>query len=111
MMENNNFAVGQSCPACGAPVAPGEKFCQNCGTKLPRLHPQHPSLKLLLLKLLLLRLLLLKLLLLRLLLLKLLLLRLLLLRLLLLSLLLLRLLSISRLQLPYRPLHLCIRRP
>lgn len=23
------------CPACGAPFAPGEKFCQNCGTRLP----------------------------------------------------------------------------
>lgn len=23
------------CPACGAPCNPGEKFCQNCGTKLP----------------------------------------------------------------------------
>lgn len=24
------------CPACGAPCAPGEKFCQNCGSKLPQ---------------------------------------------------------------------------
>ena len=27
-MDNN-------CPVCGAPFAPGEKFCQNCGNKLP----------------------------------------------------------------------------
>jgi len=27
------------CPVCGAPCAPGEKFCQNCGAKLPEPAP------------------------------------------------------------------------
>ena len=27
--------MDNKCPVCGAPYAPGEKFCQNCGNKLP----------------------------------------------------------------------------
>ena len=34
--------MDNKCPVCGAPYLPGEKFCQNCGTKLPEAAPAAP---------------------------------------------------------------------
>ena len=31
------------CPVCGAHCAPDERFCQNCGTKLPEIAPAAPA--------------------------------------------------------------------
>ena len=31
------------CPVCGSLCLPGEKFCQNCGTKLPAIAPAAPA--------------------------------------------------------------------
>lgn len=31
------------CPVCGSPCLPGEKFCQNCGTRLPEIAPDAPA--------------------------------------------------------------------